>query len=149
MKKIIFIIGVILLPLFTYHISSTVKFYTHFGIWLPSFCYGFKFTENPNFTALLGMDGLGAQANFEIEKKNIQNLIKAIKPQNIWIKYSESAPDQNNITLDFPSILQKKVLEGKFEIMLYSGDTKGDYYNIWLIPKKNNKIKVSISMPFT
>lgn len=149
MKKLILMIGVILLPIFTYHISPTVKFYTHFGIWLPSFCHDFKFTENPDFAALLGMDGLGAQANFEIEKENIQNLIKGIKPQNIWIKYSESAPEQSNITLDFPAILEKKVLEGKFEIMLYSSDTKGDYYNIWLIPKKNNKVKVSISMSFT
>jgi len=45
--------------------------------------------------------------------------------------------------------LPKEITEKGIRIMLWSEDTKGDYYNIWIEAGKNEKLKVSISMPFT
>ena len=150
MKRTLLItIGLILISILAYTVNPRVKFYTHFGIWLPSFCVDFNFTDNPDFMALLGMDGHGASANFEIEKKNIEILIKSINPQDLWLKYSEFDSTMTDKTMHDIENLPEEVLNGQIKVMLWSSDTKGDYYNIWLIPSENGKIKVSISIPFT
>lgn len=150
MKRILFITsGLILVSILAYTFNPRVKFYTHFGIGLPSFCKNFEFTDNPDFMALLGMDGHGASAKFEIDKTQIENLIEAIQPQDLWLKYSELDSNLTDTTLHYPAELPQDVLDGQIKVMLWSDDTKGDYYNIWLIPSDNGKINVSISMPFT
>jgi len=150
MKRILLItIVLILFSVLAYTVSPRVKFYTHFGIWLPSFCEKFNFTDNPSLMALIGKDGLGASANFEIEKENIEILIKSIRPQSLWLKYSELDSTMTDKTLNNIEGLPEEVLKGEIKVMLWSSDTKGDYYNIWLIPSENGKLKVSISMPFT
>jgi hypothetical protein len=150
MKQILLIsLTLISISIFAYLVNPRVKFYTHFGIWLPAYCNDYEFTENPNFPALLGMDGLGASAQFEIEKSNIENFIESINPQDLWLKYSELDSNLTDRTMHHSEGLPEELLNGQIKVMLCSSDTKGDYYNIWLIPSENGKIKVSISMPFT
>jgi len=152
MKRILLLFiaeGLILIIILAYTFSPRVKFYTHFGIWLPSFFQNFDFTDNPDIMGLLGMEGLGASANFEIDKTKIKYLIEAIQPQDLWLKYSELDSNLTDTTLHYPAKLPQEILNGQIKVMLWSDDTKGDYYNIWLIPSENGKINMSINMPFT
>jgi hypothetical protein len=148
-RTFLIIIGLILISILAYKVNPRVKFYTHYGIWLPSFCENFNFNENPDFMALLGLEGDGASADFEIEKENIEILIKSINPQDLWLRYSEFDSTMIDVTLNDFKGLPEEVLNGQIKVMLWSSDTKGDYYNIWLIPIENGRIKVNIRVPFT
>lgn len=151
MKKIlVYFTLFILLIVVSYNLNPKVKFYVHYGIWLPSYCNNFEFIESPNIHSIFGLDGDHCRSSFEINKNEIQSLVDAIEPESIWLRYSETDSTLKDSTLTYPNILPKEAAEGKINFMLWSDDdTKGDYYNIWIKPDKKSKIKVTISMPFT
>ncbi len=99
--------------------------------------------------AIFFSDGRSAETRFQIANGDIENLVKSIEPQGIWLKYSELDSTLSDKSLNQYDVLPEDVLNGKVKFMLYSNDTKGDFYNIWIIPGENGKMNVSISMCFT
>ena len=126
-KLLIFILPLIIIGWISYQSSLRVKFYAHHGIWLPSFCNNFEFIETPDLFSFFGLDGHHTKSTFEIKNSEIQTLVNAIGPQEIWLKYSDLNPAMKDSTLHCPCILPNVVLEGKVQFMLWSSDTKGDY----------------------
>lgn len=150
MKRLLFIsILFIVADILTINISSRSIFYAYYEIWLPSYCKNFEFISIPDLHSLFGNDGAGAKAEFEIDKENIEKLITSIAPQSLWLRYDLSDSSLKSESLEFPNELPKAVKNGEIQLMLYSSDTKGDFYNIWLRPLGNGVIKISISMTFT
>lgn len=150
MKKFIYLIsGLVISGVLFVNLPPRAKFYTHYSIWLPSYCHNFEFIRSPNLMSLFGVDGASAFAQFEIEKENVESFIGSIGPESLWLKYSEADSTLENVSLEYPNELPEDVKNGRIKVMLWSEDTKGDYYNIWLIPTDGRVMQVTISMPFT
>ncbi len=150
MKKFIYsVLGLLIIGFTFYNTNLRAKFYIQYGIWLPSYCNNIEFKESPGLMTILGIGGDGATAIFEIKKEEIESFIESIDPQDLWLKYSELDSTLTDRTIHHSEGLPEEVLDGQIKVMLWSSDTKRDYYNIWLLPSKDGKIKVSISIPFT
>lgn len=132
-----------------YVLSPRAKFYVHHGIWLPAFCSNFHFDEYPDLNSLFGKDGAHTSSSFDIERDDTQRLIDHIAPQIIWIMYSRLDTTMKDGELKCPCILPRAVFEERPRTVLYSSDTKGDFYNIILDQDSSDIVRVTIYMPFT
>jgi hypothetical protein len=150
MKKLsVAILILVSVAFLSYVFNPRCKFFVQFGIWLPPTCYNFEFTEPPDAEALLGMDGVGAKATFNRKLTDASEFIEHCEPQSIWVKSLDSAELISDTTLQYPCFLPVDFYFGKLKLMLWSTKTKGDFYNIWIIPEENCEALVTISMPFT
>ncbi len=147
-NKILFIALFISVLMNIYAYSPRVKFWIHHGIWLPSYCYNYKFIKHPNTASFFGLDGSNTISSFEFDERKMESLIKSINPKHIWVQYSESDSTLKDTTIIYPAKLPIEVINGEVRIMLYDDQVKGDYYNID-IQKTDDGFIASIQTPYT
>lgn len=131
-----------------YAYSPRIKFWIHHGVWLPSYCYDYKFIKYPDAFSFFGLDGSHTYTEFSFDKEKMEHLIESVNPEKIWVKYSLSDSTLNDTTLVYPTKLPKEVINGDVEIMLHDSRGKGDYYNM-TFEKIRNGFIAHIQTPYT